>query len=168
MRAIDLTERLNDEGPLQGIIKLTGVGPGVVTQTIFVETIEQFLKQGDIFTQPEYEEVGSLEIQLKVLKAFYESLRGHYRNVWEDPASFVLLKTQGVYASLMLLRDILFFFHNKKNGYIPIARDFEPILSFLAKRITFNREEYGDAYLGAGGQRRLHHLLIETVAKLLT
>jgi DGQHR domain-containing protein len=167
MRAIDLTERLNEGGPLEGRIKLTGVGEGVVTQTIFVETIEQFLKDDEIFRQPEYEEVGSLEIQLKVLNAFYESLRGNYKNVWEDPKSYVLLKTQGIYATLMLLRDLLRFFHKNRGGFIPSARDFEPYTASLASRVSFEREKYGDAYLGAGGQRRLHQLLSNTVSKQL-
>jgi len=167
MRAIDIAERLNEEGPLQGLIKLTGVGPGIVTQTIFVETLQQFLRPGDIFTQPQYEEVGSLEIQLRVINSYYESLHGHYRNIWEDPNSYVLLKTQGIYASLMLMRDLLAYFHNKRKGYIPTARDFEPFTSLLPQKVTFRREDYGDAYLGAGGQRRLHQLLLETISSML-
>src|SRR4030042_1138826 len=167
MRAIDIAERLNEEGPLQGLIKLTGVGPGIVTQTIFVETLQQFLRPGDIFTQPQYEEAGSLEIQLRVINSYYDSLHGHYRNIWEDPNSYVLLKTQGIYASLMVLRDLLTHFHDKRKGHIPTARDFERFTSLLAQKVTFRREDYGDAYLGAGGQRRLHQLLLETISPML-
>jgi len=167
MRAIDIAERLNEEGPLQGLIKLTGVGPGIVTQTIFVETLQQFLKPERIFTRPQYEEVGSLEIQLRVINSYYESLHGHYRNIWEDPSLYILLKTQGIYASLMLLHDLLVYFDNKTKGYIPTARDFEPFTSLLAQKVTFRREEYGDAYLGAGGQRRLQQLLKETIFPML-
>ena len=153
---------------MQGLIKLTGVGPGVVTQTVFVETLQQFLKPGDILTQPEYEEVGSLEIQLRVINSYYESLRGHYLNIWEDPNSYVLLKTQGIYASLMLLRDLLLYFHHKRKGYVPTSRDFEPFTSLLSRKVTFLREDYGDAYLGAGGQRRLHRLLLNTIYPMLS
>ncbi|MFX0202125.1 MAG: hypothetical protein ACFFCW_38935, partial [Candidatus Hodarchaeota archaeon] len=153
--------------PLQGLIKLTGVGPGIVTQTIFVETLQQFLKPGDIFTQPEYEEVGSLEIQLQVINSYYESLHGHYRNIWEDPNSYILLKTQGTYASLMLLRDLLLYFHYKRKGYLPTARDFEPFTSLLSRKITFSRIDYADAFLGAGGQRRLHELLLDVISPML-
>ncbi|HJX68599.1 MAG TPA: hypothetical protein VJ406_00025, partial [Dehalococcoidia bacterium] len=120
-----------------------------------------------IFTQPQYEEAGSLEIQLRVINSYYDSLHGHYRNIWEDPNSYVLLKTQGIYASLMVLRDLLTHFHDKRKGHIPTARDFERFTSLLAQKVTFRREDYGDAYLGAGGQRRLHQLLLETISPML-
>jgi len=167
MRAIDITERLNEDGPLQGYIKLTGIGEGVVTQAVFVETIEQFLRDGDIFRQKEYEESGGLEVQSQVIKSFYDSVKGNYKDVWEEPREYILLKTTGVYALLMLLRDILWFFHRKREGIIPSARDFEPFAHKLSKRITFSRAEYGETYLGAGGQKRFYLLLKLVISELI-
>lgn len=161
MRAADLTERLNQEGPLQGLIKLTGIGPGVVTQTIFVETLQRFLENGGVFREPEYSGENSFETQFHVLSAFFDSLRGHYSHIWNDPKSYILLKTQGVYASLMLFQDVLRNLLEYQNRYVPRARDLEPFVAALAQRITFTSEEYGDAYLGSTGQRRLHQLLQE-------
>lgn len=168
MRAGDLTERLNEEGPLQGLIKMTGVGPGVVTQTPFIETVQRFLQDGGVFREPEYDGEDSLEVQFRVVKDYFESLRGHYRQVWDDPRSYVLLKTQGIYASLMLLQDVLHYYLEHRGRHVPKARDFEPFTMVLAKTITFASEEYGDAYLGATGQRRLHRLLHEAIKSVLT
>jgi len=167
MRSIDLAEMLNEDGPLEGKIKLTGVGEGVVTQTVFVETILRFLKDDEIFRQAEYEEEGGMRTQFDVLRGFYESLMGHYKDAWADPRSYIILKTQGVYACLMLLKDILWFFHNRRDGYVPRARDFEEFTGGLSEKISFEREYYGDAFLGSGGQRRLHMLLGSTLENIL-
>lgn len=159
MRALDLTERLNEDGPLSGLIKLTGIGPGVVAQAVFVETLQPFLEDGHIFREEEYNQADSLEIQTTVLKDYFESLRGHYRNAWDFPRDYILLKTQGIYALLMLLQDTLHFFLTENNRYIPKARDFETFTAKLADNVSFSSDEYGDSYLGAGGQKRLHTLI---------
>ena len=116
MRAIDITEKLNEDGPLQGYIKLTGIGEGVVTQAIFVETIEHYLHDDEIFRQKEYEELGGLDVQSQVIKSFY---------------------------------------------------DFEPFAHLLSKNITFDRKEYGETYLGAGGQKRFYQLLKSLISELI-
>lgn len=161
MRALDLTERLNEDGPLSGLIKLTGIGPGVVTQTIFVETLQSFLEDGSIFRETEYNQEDSLERQTEVIKDYFESLRGHYRNAWEFPRDYILLKTQGIYALLMLLQNILYYFLNEKNRCIPKVRDFEAFTVRLSNAVSFSSEDYGDAYLGSGGQKRLHRLIYD-------
>ena len=167
MRAIDITEQLNEEGPLESRIKLTGVGEGNVSQTIFVETIQRLLTNGEIFRQPEYETEDGLEIQTGVTKAFFESLKGKYKEAWDDPRHYILLKTAGIYGLIMLLKDILWFYHAQYAGKIPEARDFEPFTSRLAKSISFVAEEYGDNYLGESGLKRFHQLLLDTTSELL-
>ncbi|TWJ13673.1 DGQHR domain-containing protein [Geobacter argillaceus] len=102
-RAHELIKKLNEEpeSPWYTKIKMIGTGPGLITQSAFMECLKPLLeeKKGALSMYSEEEQYG-------IIKNYFNSIRLTFSDDWANTSS-LLTKTMGFYSTMSLLPTVL-------------------------------------------------------------
>lgn len=154
-RAHELVKSLNEDGdsPWQGMIKMIGRGPGVVSQAAFVGELRKLLQAKDYFAG------SSEDKQLLLLKMYFGAWKELFSSAWGNK-KYVLCKTMGLAAMLGVLRKIvdhcLLENHWTQRNMVETLRGISTrsVPEFGGTPLDFSSDQL-NAYGGRQGQKKL-------------
>jgi len=158
-RAHEIVKALNydEDSPWQGLIKMIGRGPGLVSQAFFIGELKRLLRDPIFKEYP-------LGEQIRILKDYFSALKELFPNAWGNK-KYVLCKTLGVAAVLSIMPKVLVHCRIKndfgKNTIYNILQNIKNVqipTEIGLENIDFSGKQLG-AFGGKKGQQRLAEIL---------
>ena len=149
----DITVKFNNtlKSPWFGNIKMLGIGKGIISQSSFVMALEEYGALNMLEGLSEDE-------QFNLLWGFYNCLREKYSEYWCNK-KYVLCKTVGFNAQMMLFKDIITLHNDIKK----LSRDRNQVYESICKILVNLDVKFEDTSInmlvGRKGARELHDIM---------
>jgi len=159
-RGHEILKALNtdDDSPWKNLIKMLGVGSGIISQAAFIGELKNLLNRDAIIKEFAVGE------QIKILKDYYTAIKEIFPEAWGNK-KYVLCKTSGVAATVMVLPKVLIHCQIKsdfsKRTMIGIVNHLKAVViptEAGMEPLDFSGNQLG-AFGGRKGQKALGNIL---------